>query len=573
MEQIPRLADGTPSQLGRYRIVRPISTGGMARVFEARRESIAGVQPRVAIKVILPDFAEDEAFRQLFINEARVGSMIQHQNLVQIQDFDSAEGLFYLVMEYVDGITLRRVINICRKQGIPIPLPIIAEIGRQVCDGLHYAHAVQSPDGHHLQLVHRDIKPSNVMLNPQGVLKLLDFGISKALIADERRGAIRGTWGYMSPEQAVGQNVGFHADLFGLAVVLYEMATLSKLFSEKEPDVLRDLLARDEAARRATRLTGEYDPLVKILVRALQRDPLARYNSAAAMGRAFTSMVPDPISMRQTLIRFQQSMVEFNQPGARRQERPRSAATMDRASRGGLPVLVGDREAPHDLPDATPIPVSRPSAFPGALLVCAILIVAVTAWQLAKTSPYSPFETTPSVEENLVETQIAAPEPEQQPLVVEPVEEAVEAPSEVPQPAASDEVAPVEPPPVPIVQPESAQVDADQPSTNPAEGNSLSGVDEPVAVEDSPIDASVEAGAGDQGGSGFLTISSDPRAQVVIDGKFVRYSPMFRYELPTGTYQVTLIADDSRQTTFSVMVPEGGDVRRIWNFALEAWVE
>jgi len=141
---IPRqLADGTPERLGRYRLVRPISTGGMARVFEARRESLAGVNPRVAIKVILPDFADNRPFQELFVHEARIGSMLQHQNVVQIQDFDCQDGLYYLVMEYVDGITLRRVTSLCRRHGVPVPLDVIAEIGRQICDGLAHAHGAK----------------------------------------------------------------------------------------------------------------------------------------------------------------------------------------------------------------------------------------------------------------------------------------------------------------------------------------------------------------------------------------------------------------------------------------------
>ena len=96
---VPRHPDGTPERLGRYRLVRPVSTGGMARVFEGRRESLAGVAPKVAIKVILPDFAADSSFRDLFVNEARIGSLMQHGNLVQIQDFDLEDGVYYLVME------------------------------------------------------------------------------------------------------------------------------------------------------------------------------------------------------------------------------------------------------------------------------------------------------------------------------------------------------------------------------------------------------------------------------------------------------------------------------------------
>ncbi|MEC8425818.1 MAG: serine/threonine-protein kinase, partial [Myxococcota bacterium] len=221
---VPLLPDGTPERLGRYRLVRPISTGGMARVFEARRESMHGVAPKVAVKVILPDFALDRNFQQLFVNEARIGSLLHHQNLVQIQDFDSEHDRYYLVMEYVEGPTLRRAMSLCRRHGLVPPLAVVAEVGRQVCEGLDYAHNARSEDGRSLHLVHRDVKPSNLILTPQGTVKVLDFGISKALIAHERKGAVRGTWGYMAPEQADGADVGPQADMFGTAAVLYEFA-------------------------------------------------------------------------------------------------------------------------------------------------------------------------------------------------------------------------------------------------------------------------------------------------------------------------------------------------------------
>lgn len=340
-----------PQRLGRYRIIRRISTGGMAWVYEARREAIEGVAPRVALKVILPQYAHDGAFRQLFVNEARIGSMLRHQNICQVQDFDADEnGLFFLVMEYVEGVTLRKCIRRARKQGALVPLSIIAEIGRQVCDGLHHAHSARNLQGQHLQLVHRDLKPSNLMLNPQGVVKLLDFGISKAQLSTERPGAVRGTWGYMAPEQAAGAPVGPPADLFGLASVLYELASLQPLFSEKEPDVIRELLAQDEAARRANRLSGQHAALGGVLVRALQRDPQARYPSAAAMGRALGALTRDPLVAREKLVRFQQFAIAA----------PREASTPRRGTKGGadapagvapggLPLRVGDVHRPAPL--------------------------------------------------------------------------------------------------------------------------------------------------------------------------------------------------------------------------------
>ena len=120
-------------------------------------------------------------------------------------------------MEYVEGVTLRSAIKRSRKHGVPISVELVAEIGRQICDGLAHAHQAQDPNGILLGVVHRDIKPSNLMINGQGVVKLLDFGVSQATINNERRGVVLGTMGYMSPEQARGDEVTPMTDLYSFS--------------------------------------------------------------------------------------------------------------------------------------------------------------------------------------------------------------------------------------------------------------------------------------------------------------------------------------------------------------------
>jgi eukaryotic-like serine/threonine-protein kinase len=393
-----------PERLGRYRLVRPLSVGGMACVFEARRESLAGVSPRVALKVILPDFAADNAFQSLFVNEARIGSQLQHQNLVQIQDFDRDGSRFYIVMEYVDGITLRRITGICRQIGLSVPVDVVAELGRQAAEGLYYLHSAAAEDGTPLHLVHRDIKPSNLMLNGQGVVKVLDFGISKALFNREKAGTVKGTWGYMSPEQAQGGEVGPLADVFGLACVLYELAALEPLFPEKGASEIRDLLLKDEAARRASTLVGPYAVLVPTLIRALQRDPAARFASMQTFGRALLGLLSDPPSSQEHLVRFHHAMAEI-------QDEPRAGvggpslsphAPPSKDSQGsagarsgprahpprGLPVSVGAAPPGLGLSAAAATPVSRSLLwrFRWPVLLAAIVLLGLLAgwWAQAK---------------------------------------------------------------------------------------------------------------------------------------------------------------------------------------------
>ncbi|HJN73164.1 MAG TPA: serine/threonine-protein kinase [Myxococcota bacterium] len=565
--------------------MRCISTGGMARVYEARRESLAGVAPKVAIKVILPEHAGDATFQQLFVNEARIGSQLQHQNLVQIQDFDRDGHCFYLVMEYVEGTTLRRAASLCRRNGIPIPLSVIAEIGRQVCEGLHYAHTARGEDGHPLKLVHRDIKPSNLILNPQGVVKVLDFGISKALIASERRGTVKGTWGYMSPEQAAGVDVNAAADQFGMAAVLYELAMLQPLFPEKEPRVIRKAMSEDEGARRANVIRGPHGQLAPVLLRALQRDPAARFQDTMAMAAALRRLVPDPVSAREQLLHFQDTAARLAQGQA--PEPRRSHSTMSRhGSQGtqgsahtGLPVAVGDAHAPREVEIGAPPPklTGRSPWTMGAVFMAGLSIlvlgfagVALVAHELdgPRTEAGDAVITEPADIE-LPEAEL----PEAIPSVAEPPE-AIPPVAEPPEAEAPEPVEAVSEPPEPrVVRPEPAVVV--RPRLQP--------VDEPVAsgelvgepVEEVVEEAKVEAPAAPRSAAttGLLTVSSLPRSKVIVDGQFVRFTPLYEHELPAGPHTVRLETDDGRYTRFRVDVPAGGEIRRIWHFEQGAWVE
>jgi len=519
----------------------------MARVFEARRESLAGVNPRVAIKVILPDFADNQPFQELFVHEARIGSMLQHQNVVQIQDFDCADGLYYLVMEYVDGLTLRRVVSLCRRHGVPVPLDVIAEIGRQVCDGLAHAHAASAEDGAPLNLVHRDIKPSNLMINPQGVIKLLDFGISKGWSRPEYKGAVRGTWGYMAPEQAEGQAVNLAADLFGLAVVLYEMAAVQPLFKEKEPDVLKQLLQHDESARRAARLPREYAGLARVLVRALQRDPAARFESALAMGRALAGLVQDPVSAREGLRRFQSQMSALNektkvtrklgtQSVAGRADNGPQSVTNEVAA-PGLPLSFGDIERPvrpvrrvAENPVATAQVDWARLALP-AYTVVAFGIVLYTAVRLFNEDPTDPIATEPIAEitdaAGSVGVANAAVESEG---MRTPIAESASA-AAAPKPETVAKTA----------APTSDRQETVAPFTP-----------EPIAVE--------------RDGEGLITISSLPRADVYVDGKLVRKTPLFKHEVDAGAREVRLVTADGRSHSFKLDVRDGSDIHKVWSF-------
>jgi len=527
-------ADGRPAslqRLGRYRIVRPLSKGGMALVYEARRESLAGVSPQVAIKLILPEHAASQTYKDLFINEARLGASMHHQNLVQIQDFDCEGDTWFLVMEYVEGFTLRRLIGASTRFGLKLPLSVIAEIGRQACDGLHYAHGATDESGEGLELVHRDIKPSNLILSPHGVVKVLDFGISKGRLREERTGSVKGTWGYMAPEQSVGDEVGPPADVFGLATVLYELASKTPMFHKRSKEDIRRLLKDDHAARLAATLEpSAYGRLIGVLVRALQRDPNTRFQTAEAFGRALSELLPDPITARDDVGRFYQQIVDLEA----------KAAENAQVAQGELPNRDVGLSEPSDVVEelAEPAPPSLLVTFTvGAVLSVALLVALALGSLVLLTEP------TPTA---VAGSERATSEK------VEPIAIVDDEPAAVEEPAVPPEDEPVT---VTIVRRSEPTPEPDAP---------------PAAAPDAPQAAPEAAPPPPDADTARITIGCRQGAEVYIGGQYAGDTPV-RKDVPPGRYAVNISAMDGRRKSFTLTVDGGDDVRRTWDFDRMEW--
>jgi serine/threonine-protein kinase len=548
-------------RLGPYRLIRPISAGGMARVYEGRLDSLAGVSTRVAIKVIHPEHAGDQAFQDLFISEARISARLDHQNLVRVQQFSREGELYYLVMELIDGLTLRKVISLCRRHNLQLPVPIIAEIGRQVCEGLEYAHQLKEENGDPLQLVHRDLKPSNLMLTTQGVVKLLDFGISYASEAvlrapgtksnpgtKSRSQGVKGTWGYMALEQVEGRRVGAPADIYGLAAVLFELATLEPLFEEKDNERLKERMLEDEAARRAARISQT--DLSPILVRALQRDPAARYASAAAFGRALTRLISHPVTIRDDLIQLGQQfrVLESQLPTPGTPAVAASAVSSIAASLKAGKTAASGPIFLHPEDRAAALTGSKTAnarskippwlAWAGMGLLMSFVGAALAIWliKLVDQPAIGPDSPSPVVIE-------ATPPEAPQQAIPEPTPE----PTPFPKPDEPRPKIPVNlPTPIPAPTPVPTPV--------------ILVVERPPAISVQPTS-----------GEAYLTISAFPRAQVYINGVAVRYTPVFDRPLSPGSYEVELRTDDGRSKRFTVDLQAGEKVRKIWSFLENQW--
>lgn len=268
---------------GAFRLVNKVAEGGMATVYEAEQLGPEGFTKRIALKVIHPHYAKRSEFLRLFIDEAKLSANLMHGNVVQIYQLGEVGGEFFIAMEFIQGPTLRSVIDRHYEMGTPIPATLAAYICSRVSRALDFAHNFVSPSGQRLDIVHRDVSPGNVMITWDGHIKLADFGIAKAKTsfdpASEQKMRI-GKKHYMSPEQVLGTPVDGKSDVFSLGVVLYELMALSPLFREEETSLLVDEVAVQPLPNLRARITDLDRDLEEVLLMALQRSPNKRASAA-----------------------------------------------------------------------------------------------------------------------------------------------------------------------------------------------------------------------------------------------------------------------------------------------------
>ncbi|HZI08942.1 MAG TPA: protein kinase [Myxococcus sp.] len=278
------------TQIGKYVIRRKLAEGGMAEIYLCTARGPEGFEKEVVIKRVRAFLASDPEFVGMFIAEARLASRLNHANVVQIFDFDKHEDTYYLAMEYVRGCSLWELRKRCKELMVPVPPMLVAHIGAEVARGLHYAHRLRV-NGQPLDLVHRDVTPHNVLLAYEGAVKLTDFGIAKAGNRLTQPGVLKGKFAYMSPEQARGEPVDARTDVFALGVVLWEMLTGGRLFDgDSEVAVLRAV--QQSAIPPPARLNPDVPAdLDAAIVRALEREPSARFQTAGELERALAQCV------------------------------------------------------------------------------------------------------------------------------------------------------------------------------------------------------------------------------------------------------------------------------------------
>jgi serine/threonine protein kinase len=280
-------ADET-SRMGDYVVLKRVAIGGMAEIFLARREGMGGFDRLVVLKRILPEYAHNEEFVRMFLNEARIAATLHHSNIVQVHGIGEERGQVFFAMEFLHGEDLSRVLSRANQIGRPPQLDGVMTIASAVCAGLHYAHERTGPDGQSLGIVHRDVSPHNVFVTYDGSIKLLDFGIAKATTSfgKTRTGVLKGKVAYMSPEQAYSQPVDRRSDIFCMGILLWELTTGRRLYRRRsELETLKALVDAD--APRPSSVVSSYPPeLEAIVMKCLSREREGRFATCDELSQA-----------------------------------------------------------------------------------------------------------------------------------------------------------------------------------------------------------------------------------------------------------------------------------------------
>jgi hypothetical protein len=344
--------------MGNYEVLCRLSTGGMAEIFLASKRGLAGFTKPVVLKKILPDIQGQEEFVQMFLDEAKVTAAFNHPHIAQVFDLDVDEGELFLAMEFVPGATLIEVARACRATNEPMPPGFGLAAVRDTALALHYAHTFTDALGQSSPVIHRDVAEKNIMVTYEGVTKLLDFGIAKSLSAVSRTaaGMVKGTSGYMSPEQILGEPLDARSDLFSLGVVLHECLTGMRLFPGKAPLAVVNAVLKGpipEPSRTNKAIPPELDAIV---LKALARKRADRYATTLEFARALERAVGPLIWLPE------QSSELMRRLFAERREQTRQLLASGRAGVDSTGVvklaqLFPDRDAP-----ATPPPAPAPAA-------------------------------------------------------------------------------------------------------------------------------------------------------------------------------------------------------------------
>ncbi len=483
------ITDGDQQRFGRYQLRFEIATGGMASVFLATIRGAAGFEKLVALKRIHPHLAKKPQFVEMFLDEARIASRIQHPNVCGVNDFGEADGAYFLAMDYLVGESVSRLVRRLAKNDAIRHSPrlpaLAARIVADACEGLHAAHEVTDENGQPLNVVHRDVSPQNVFVTYDGAVRIVDFGVASAenRIHETVAGTVKGKYAYMAPEQVRGADPDRRMDIWSLGVVLFELITSKRLFRRTTEAETITAVQSDPIPPPSTLNPLVAEELDAIVLKALSRDPEARYATARDMGRdllRYLGKEDEPVGMADV-----GELMDSAFPGGR--ERKRQLISIARQSPERVPRMIDDSGSASAVPDISKVTQKHISSAPPAiskerkmllgaigltLLGVLVGVFAVTALsddeEVGVAEGETGTEAQPEAEaatETAPQT-VAAPEPEPEPEP-EPVADTPPAPEPEPEPVAETPPEP-EPEPEPVGEPEpvpAAQSGMSRPTT------------------------------------------------------------------------------------------------------------
>jgi len=372
-----------PAPFGKYLLTNLIAVGGMAEVYRAKIFGASGFEKDMVVKRILPRFAQNPSFVQMLIDEAKIAVSLSHGNIVPIYELGELDGGYYIAMEFVEGRTILDILRDAHSKKVPIPWAHCVGIAAEVAKGLAYAHTRTDNAGRPLGLIHRDINPRNIVITRGGEVKILDFGIARASTKRHQTasGVIKGTPGYMSPEQMYGHSIDQRSDLFCVGIMLFELLTLRRLFPVWDVAEMRLVYEAGPIPVPSSLVPGIPADVDAVVMKALAPKIEDRYQSAADLEEALrTALAKGGVVVPASgLARTLQAIDDA--PG------PRAPRTQPNAGDGTAPLVsavqskqqgvAGLAQAataspapqaqPQSLvaPRATPAPAASPNPGPG----------------------------------------------------------------------------------------------------------------------------------------------------------------------------------------------------------------
>jgi serine/threonine protein kinase len=274
--------------ISRCRILKKLATGGMGTVYLAEQLGADAFNKTVAIKMLKPDLLQKKRNLDLFIGEAKLVADLIHENILQVYQLERYKGQYFIVMEYVNGKNFAQLLQRQKKRGVVMDPDMAAFMMSRVCRALEYAHHKRDRTGKPLGIVHRDVTPSNVIIDWGGVVKLMDFGIAKALsmsTPDESE-VLMGKWPYMSPEQVKFEGTDGRSDIFSLGLVMYEVITGTRVYNVETREELMDRMFNYRIKDLRALRPDMPEELAAICMKALNVGQSDRFQRAGEMGKA-----------------------------------------------------------------------------------------------------------------------------------------------------------------------------------------------------------------------------------------------------------------------------------------------